>query len=248
VPGPALRLCFDVDDDLLAAARQCESDVFDSAYGNTPDELEKEYGRYDDTSLFIALADDDNRVMGTCRVILPSAVGLKTVVDLSGAPWHLDGLRSARAAQIDLETTWDVATLGIRSELGRSGIMAAAALYHGLVAGGRANGATTMITIIDERVRKLLHSIGLATNILPGAFTAPYLGSAASTPCFAHLAAVVDNQRRATPDAYRLITMGQGLAGVRVPGPQEFRMRPRGRVIDLPDRQAQPAPREPSQR
>jgi hypothetical protein len=103
-----------------------------------------------------------------------------------------------------------------------------------------------MITIIDERVRKLLHSIGLATNILPGAFTAEYLGSAASTPCYAHLAAVVDLQRRATPDSYRMITMGQGLAGVRLPGPEGFLMRERDRVIALPDREARPAPSEPA--
>ena len=34
-----LRLMFDVRGDLLDAARACEQDVFDSAYGNSPQEL-----------------------------------------------------------------------------------------------------------------------------------------------------------------------------------------------------------------
>lgn len=230
-----LRLCFDVQGDLLDAARACEADVFDSAYGNTPEQLAQEYGPYDDASVFIALADDSGRVLGACRVITYSNRGLKTLVDLGREPWRLDGLRSARAAGIDPVTTWDIATLGVRGELGGSGAMAAAALYHGLVAGGRANGVTTMITIVDERVRALLHNVGLETHVLPGASTAEYLGSPCSTPSYAHLAAVVDNQRRRTPDAYRMITLGIGLDGVRVPPPEEFVLKRRDRVVQLPE-------------
>ncbi len=235
-----LRLCFDVQDDLLAAARGCEVDVFDSAYGNTPEQLAQEYGPYDDASVFIALADDGGRVFAACRVITWSDLGLKTLVDLGREPWRLDGMRSAHAAGIDPTTTWDIATLGVRSELGRTGVMAAAALYHGLVAGGRANGVTTMITIVDERVRTLLHSVGLATHVLPGATTAEYLGSPRSTPSYAHLAAVIDNQRRRTPEAYRMITQGVGLAGVRLPGPDEFVLKPRHRVVQLPVPEREP--------
>ncbi len=90
-----------------------------------------------------------------------------------------------------------------------------------------------MITILDERVRKLLHMVGLMTHVLPGAATAEYLGSPRSTPVYAHLAAVVDDQRRRTPDAYRMITQGQGLVGVRSPGPDEFRLKPRHPVLTL---------------
>jgi hypothetical protein len=238
--SPQLRLFFDVRDDLFQAARACELEVFESAYGNTADQLEQEYGPYDDASVFIALADDDGRVLGSCRVITDGSLGLKTLSDLGREPWRLDGLRSARAAGIDPATTWDIATLGVRGELGHSGVMAAAALYHGLVAGGRANGVTTMITIVDERVRTLLHSVGLVTHVLPGASTAEYLGSASSTPSYAHLAAVVDNQRRMSPDAYRMITLGIGLVGVTVPAPEAFVLKPRERVLLLPERDREP--------
>jgi hypothetical protein len=229
-----LRLMFDVRGELLDAAKACELDVFDAAYGNSPQELDAEYGPYDDASVFIALVDPTGRVQGACRVITWGEPGLKSLNDLSREPWRVDGLRSARAAGIDPVTTWDIATLGVRSELGRTGVMAAAALYHGLVAGGRANDVTTMITIVDQRVRTLLHGVGLATHVLPGARPAEYLGSAKSTPVYAHLAAVVDHQRRHTPDAYRMITLGVGLSGVVQPAPEEWRLRPRDRVVVLP--------------
>ena len=232
--GAELRLVFDVRGDLLDAARACEQDVFDAAYGNSPEQLEAEYGPYDDASVFIALVDDGGRAYGACRVITWGEPGLKSLNDLSRAPWRLDGLRSARAAGIDPVTSWDIATLGVRGELGRSGVMAAAALYHGLVTGGRANGVSTMITIVDERVRTLLHSVGLNTHVLPGSGPGEYLGSARSTPVYAHLAAVVDHQRRRSPDAYRMITLGVGLSGVQLPSPDEWRLKPREHVVVLP--------------
>lgn len=227
-----LSLRFDVHGDLLEAARACERDVFDAAYGNSADELDAEYGPYDEQSVFIALVDAAGRAHGACRVIVWGPHGLKTLNDLEREPWRVDGLRSARAAGIEPETSWDIATLGVRSELGRTGLLAAASLYHGLVAAGRANGVTTMITIVDERVRTLLHGVGLATHVLPGTYPAEYLGSARSTPSYAHLAAVVDNQRRSTPDAYRMITLGVGLTGVSLPAPEEWRLRER--VVALP--------------
>jgi hypothetical protein len=229
-----LRLVFDVRGDLLEAAKACERDVFDAAYGNSPAELEAEYGPYDDASVFMALVDSAGRAHGACRVITWGARGLKTLNDLGREPWGVDGMRSARAAGIDPVTSWDIATLGVRSELGRAGVMAAAALYHALVSGGRANGVTTMLTIVDERVRTLLHSVGLATHVLPGGGPAEYLGSPRSTPVYAHLAAVVDHQRRRMPDAYRMITLGVGLSGVLLPAPDEWRLKPREHVVVLP--------------
>jgi hypothetical protein len=229
-----LRLVFDVRGDLLEAAKACERDVFDAAYGNSPAELEAEYGPYDDASVFMALVDSAGRAHGACRVITWGERGLKTLNDLGREPWGVDGMRSARAAGIDPVTSWDIATLGVRSELGRAGVMAAAALYHALVSGGRANGVTTMLTIVDERVRTLLHSVGLATHVLPGGGPAEYLGSPRSTPVYAHLAAVVDHQRRRMPDAYRMITLGVGLSGVLLPSPDEWRLKPREHVVVLP--------------
>ena len=59
---PPLRLCFDPEPGVLAAARECEADVFLDAYGNTVQELDAEYSAYDDHSHFLAVADTDDQV------------------------------------------------------------------------------------------------------------------------------------------------------------------------------------------
>lgn len=234
-----LRLVFDARGPLLDAARDCEAEVFLSWYGNTSDQLDEEYGGYADSSVFIALADDRGHVSGTCRVIVPGAAGLKTLHDLGGDPWRLDGVRAARAAGLDLATTWDVATLGVRDRAGSSGVMAAAALYHGLVLATQVNHVSALVSILDERVRSLLRSVGVITHPLPGATTAPYLGSKASTPVYGKMAHALDTWRRIAPDTYRLIAQGNGLHGVLSPDPATFVLG--DRVIDLTE--PVPAPR-----
>jgi hypothetical protein len=242
VPSSPLRLCFDVRGSLLEAARACEAEVFLSWYGNTPEQLDDEYGGYTDSSVFIALADDEGNVAGTCRVIVPGPAGLKTLHDIGGEPWGLDGVRSARAAGLDLTTTWDVATLGVRDGAGAKGVMAAAALYHGLVLATRVNQVSSLVSILDERVRMLLRSVGVVTHPLPGATTAPYLGSKASTPVYGKMVQALDTWRRIAPEAFRLIAHGNGLHGVRVPDPAMFVLGDRRRVIDV----TEPSPLVPA--
>ena len=53
-----LNLHFNVRGELLEAARECEADVFLQAFGNTRQQLEDEYGPYNDQSVFVAVADD----------------------------------------------------------------------------------------------------------------------------------------------------------------------------------------------
>lgn len=235
-----LRLVFDVQGSLLDAARACEADVFLAWYGNTAEQLDEEYGGYARSSVFIALADDAGGVAGACRLIVPGPAGLKTLHDMGGEPWHLDGPRSARAAGLDLESTWDVATLGVRDGAGAGGVMAAAALYHGLILATRVNQVSSLVSILDERVRTLLRSVGVITHPLPGATTAPYLGSKASTPVYGKMAHALDTWRRIAPDAFKLIAQGNGLHGVRVPDPAAFVLG--DRVIDLTEPTSTPTP------
>jgi len=223
--SPVARMHFDVRGRLLDSARDCEADVFLHWYGNTREEIVTEYGPYEDASVFLVVADEDDRVLGAVRMLAPGGSrGLKTLADLGGAPWGVDGTRSATAAGIDLSTTWEIATLGVRSDAGPHGLQLSLALYHGLISVCRANGMTSFVAVLDERVRRLLASVGLLTRPLPGATTAPYLGSAASTPVYAHCAPVLDNQRREFPDAYRLVTLGVGLDGIIIPPPEAFRL------------------------
>ena len=218
-----LSLRFDPDADLLAAARDCEAEVFLRTYGNTRQQLEDEYGPYEPASVFIALADDSGDVLGACRLIRPTGLGLKSLHDAARPPWSLDVARAARVARLDLTQTWDVATLGCRRGLKGPGRLASAALFHALVQVVRANEIRSAVMIIDERVRGLLASAGMTGHTLPGARPARYLGSAASTPVYRHCDEAFDQQRITNPDAHRLFTQGIGLDGIHVPPLAEFR-------------------------
>lgn len=213
----ALRLEFNVHGTLRRAAEACEADVFLNWYGNTTQQLRDEYGPYDDASVFVAVYDQYDTAVGAMRLIRPVLGRLKTTDDIAGPPWSVDGARSLRAAGFDVATAWDVATVGVRA--GREGpnLMIAAALYHAIFMAYRANGFRALVAILDEHVRTLLATIGLPFHVLPGTRTTSYLGSPASTPVYAGCANLVDGQRRANPDAYRLVMDGVGLDGISLP-------------------------------
>jgi hypothetical protein len=227
----SFQLHFDPSGELLAAASACEADVFSRAYGNTRQELDEEYGPYEDASAFIALSDSGGEVVAACRLIVPSQAGLKSLRDTARPPWLVDGNRSARAAGLDLASTLDIATIGVRPGLRGAGLLAAIALYHAIVMATRANNLPYVVMIMDERARRLLTSIGCATQALPGTGPGPYLGSPASTPLWANVPNMMDRQRRTNPEGYRLVSQGVGLDGISVPALSAFVLRDRTPVI-----------------
>ncbi|WP_426564884.1 hypothetical protein ACPPVT_01760 [Angustibacter sp. McL0619] len=223
---------FDARGDLLESARQCEAEVFQRWFGNTRAELDEEYGPYEADSIFLVIADAGDEVVAAVRLIAPGRSGFKALDDVAQAPWQVDGARSAAAAGLDLSTTWEVGTLCVRAGVAGSSRLSLA-LYHGLMTVAQVNGMSAFIAILDERVRRLLSSVGITTRPLPGVRTAPYLGSAHSTPVYSPFAAMLDAQRRDLPDAYRLVTLGIGLDGIVVPERAAFRRRERELVLDL---------------
>ncbi len=254
-----LQLTFDPQGADREAALGCEADVFGTWFGNSAAQLADEYGPYDETSVFIVLSDEANDVVGCCRLILPSRSGipgygdllverpspdrgLKTLRDVAAAPWHLDVPRSLHAAGVDASNTWDIATLGVRRRDSGFGMLAAAALYHGLVVASRVNGVDSVVAMIDESVRALLQNIGMVLHLLPGAAPAPYLGSVATAPVYGNCAAMVSGQRRMNPEAHRLISLGVGLDGICIPDDEAFLLprsgdvQPMSRTLDLTHR------------
>lgn len=220
-PAVPFRLVVEPLDDLLAATRACEAEVFLHTYGNSAQQLADEYGPYEATSHFLALVGPAGDVVGACRLIAPGPAGLKTVADVARAPWHVDGARALRAAGADPDRSWDVATIAV---LPRRGVtpLASAALYHGLVQATRMNAIDWITMMLDERARRLLAAVGFVAGTLPGTAGAPYLGSACTTPLVGDVARMLDHQRRTSPEAHRLIGLGVGLDGVAVPSAEEF--------------------------
>ena len=214
-PTP-LRFVLDPVGAELEAALECEAEVFLTTYGNTPEEFESEYGQYADHTGFMTVLDETGRALATARFIAPGPAGLKTLNDVGRAPWRVDGMRSARAAGIDPDRTWDVATIAVRRVPGRA-TLCSAALYHGIVTAAQANGIDFIVMIMDERPRRLLSASGLQPNVLPGTGEGEYLGSPRSIPLWANLHHMFDQQRRNDPDAYRLIYQAIGLDGITLP-------------------------------
>lgn len=216
-----LRLVFDPGGPVLDRVRACEADIFWSEYGVPVEEHVIEFEPYEHASVFVALVDEDDDVYGLVRLLPPGT--MKTLDQLQQPPWSVDAYRSAAAARIDLHSTWDVATMGVRPGVKNLRARHSLALYHGLIQAARANEASTFLAILDERVRRLLNSVGIVMHTLPGASPQPFEGSRASTPVYASMGTMLDRQRRELPDAYRLVTMGVGLVGVSVPPREAFR-------------------------
>jgi hypothetical protein len=212
-----LYLHFDVDGSLLDGAKACEEDVFLSAFGNTRGQLEEEYGPYEDQSFFMVVADGNDDVLGSCRMIQPGPLGLKTLNDVSRPQWGIDGYRAAEAVGVDPHRYWDIGTLGVRSSVRGRRLSVAIALYHGIVASTRVNRIPGITAILDMQIRRILTSADYILPSLPGAKPGPYLGSVESSPVYGHSTVVLDYQRKKNPDAYRLMSLGIGLDGIAIP-------------------------------
>jgi GNAT superfamily N-acetyltransferase len=168
------------------AARRVEARVFLQAFGNTPELMAQEYGAYEARSRFVAVIDDESGdALGTARLITAGASPVKTVVDVAGEPWHLPVADSLATVGLAPPTVWDVASLAVdpRYRAGSAGAEVSLALCHGIWRYARNCGVPGLVTILDDRVRRLVRAMGLPWYPMAGATSQPYLGSPASTPC-----------------------------------------------------------------
>ena len=61
--SPDIQMHFDPGGSLLASARDCEAEVFLKWFGNTAEQIDREYSPYEDSSAFLVLADGDEPVV-----------------------------------------------------------------------------------------------------------------------------------------------------------------------------------------
>jgi hypothetical protein len=186
------------------AARRVEADVFLQAFGNTPELLAQEYGPYEARSRFIAVIDDaSGAALGTARLIVADAGSpVKTLLDVADAPWHLPVADSLAAVDLEPATVWDVASLAAdrRYRAGAAGAEVSVALCHGIWRYARNCGVPGMVTILDDRVHRLVRAMGLPWHTMAGATSQPYLGSRGSTPCVFAVATAEAEVYGARPD------------------------------------------------
>jgi hypothetical protein len=186
------------------AAREVEARVFLQAFGNTPEVMEQEYGPYGHRSRFVTVLDDaTGDALGAARLILPDDTGpVKTLVDVAGEPWRLSVADSLRSAGLSGRPVWDVASLAVdrRYRSGAAGAEVTLALCHGLFRYSWNCGAEGLVTILDDRVLRVLRVMGVPWTPMAGASSRFYLGSPASTPCVCLVGAIADSIRERRPD------------------------------------------------
>jgi hypothetical protein len=213
------------DRDILS----CEADVLGERYGDTVESLSAAYGGYADSTVWLAVTDRCDHVVGWSRLLVPSDRPEKTLADASKEPWGIDPALVSAAVGLDASSCWDVATIGVRRELGSQGERAAIALYHGVIAGTRANGVDWIAAMLHIVVRRVLDNVGLVMHSLPGARPGTYMGAPGFIPVYAHVERMIENQHRTRPEAYRQVVLGQ-LDGVEAPPADDYLL---ADVVDL---------------
>ncbi|MGF1664474.1 MAG: hypothetical protein ACFCVG_18765 [Kineosporiaceae bacterium] len=191
--------------------------------------MRDEYAPYDDYSVWLAVVQGEGDVVGSSRIVVPGESGFKSLADVSGEPWNVDGVSAATAARLDLTRTWDVATLSRRHV--RPDVPVTEALAYGIVRGLLLNGVTGTIAVLDSVVRILLRrKFGLQYGAIPGTSRRFFMGSP-SEPVLAHVATMLDDARRRHPEGYRTVTLGSGLGDIQLPTTSEHVLRTE--VVDV---------------
>jgi hypothetical protein len=204
-------------------ARHVERQVFYEFFKNTPELLDAEYGRYEESTLFVCVLDHRRRVpAGVIRLVLPSPAGLKSLADIESVWGHrLDDVLKRTNLTLDSARVWDVATLAVDSEYrGRAtdGLVSLA-LYQTVAQLALRASVRWVVTILDVAVLKLIQeATSHAFQGFAGLGPLPYLDSPASLPVYCDLDAYFPRLERADPSMYEILAEGKGLeAAVRPP-------------------------------
>lgn len=225
-----VRLVVDPRGDELEAARTCEADVFEDRFDDGRTVMDEWFASHEHSSVFVALLDASGVAVAAGRCIVPGPAGLKLDESLVD-DWGVDPAATTAAVGLDPSSTWEVASISVRRRAEGVGQVWTAALLHGLLELTRVNRASAVVAVLDEGARALLGRAGVTFQALPGCDSRPYCGSPSSTPVWTDLDAMRRHQRLTQPEAYRLVTLGQGLHGVELPGTDAYRLE--RRVLDL---------------
>lgn len=196
-----------------AAARAVEAKVFLQSFGNTPEIMAAEYGTYEVCSSFVTVLDESSgTAAGVVRLILPDGgTPVKTLLDVAAEPWSLDVDETLRAEGLTDQPVVDVGSMAVdrRFRSGVGGAEVLVALCHGVLEFGRRSGVASLVTILDDRILRVVRMMGMPWTPLTGASSQCYLGSPASTPCLMDMHAVADSIRQRRPDLAAAVVDGE---------------------------------------
>lgn len=184
--------CFALEstDPFANIARQLEREVFEDSWGNDSATMKKEYGPYDESSVFFMAVDTQDKVpAGVLRMIRNSSAGLKTIVDLD------DSIKSPIAPTVipvadvmrhhgidDLDRCWDGATAAVPRRYRRKLVGMHLQVMRVVGAAAARENIQHFVAVLDAPVfRAARHVLDLPLEPLAG------------TPPFTHMDAP-DNQ------------------------------------------------------
>jgi ribosomal protein S18 acetylase RimI-like enzyme len=161
---------------------QVAADVFLRAFGNTADELRREYAHLIPSMTHVVVLDRETRTAAGSLILQETPAGeLKTVVDLAGPTWSMPAGQTLAALGLAPgdRTAADLLLLGVAGEHRNRGV-AVLLLYAAWVVSAT-RGIDRWTAILDD---PLVRGFGELSGgaLHPIADSRPYLGSAASTP------------------------------------------------------------------
>lgn len=207
---------FGADEPGAELGRHLERVVFLEAFGNTIDDLAREYGPYEASSLFIVVVDHVRQLpAGVIRVVQPSPAGLKSLNDLESV-WGENTEAAMRNSGLEFgpEKIWDVATLAVLSEYRGKATrgLVTMGLYQTLTLAARASGIDLLVMILDMAVFRMLRwKMRMIFAGYQGIGPKPYLGSPASIPAWCDLLYSDRHLAAVDPDLYGILAKGIGL-------------------------------------
>lgn len=171
------------DNEFSNIGRNVERIVFDDAFGNDAEEMQKEYGPFEAASrFFISIDRQTEQPSGVLRVIRNSPLGLKTLRDSQGKPFFVD-IEKARLqpGMSDIDKIQDVGTIAVPKEHRLKEGPVSILLERALYIDAQQNDVEALISIIDHKpltkLRSKWRGVGIPFTSLGGSKAGPYLGS-----------------------------------------------------------------------
>lgn len=205
------------DDPLADLARSVEVEVFQDFFpSNNESLMQEEYGPYEESSTFLLVVDQKHgELVGVMRLIKDSPAGLKSLNDIENPEfaWKVPLEKIFAENDLkreDLPEAIDVATIAVREPY-RGKLEASAALYHALHEYIVRHDIKDIVTILDDKVTRVLARIGCHFDYYKGVESAPYLDSKASTPQYTSFEKMMSRWIDTHPDTYGYVVKGDGL-------------------------------------
>jgi hypothetical protein len=215
-PQPFGTYVFSCTDPGAELGREVERQVFLEYFGNSRELLANEYEPYEPGSMFLCVIDHRRLCpAGVMRMIVPSAVGQKTLADVAEV-WErtTEQLFASVGASVSPARIWDISTLAVASDYrgrGSEGLISLA-LYQALFQAALPFDVDYFVTILDLVVLDLIQTrMGRPLSRFGGLEPRDYLDSPSSLPVYIDIPDYGRRLRQSHPPIHEMLFEGTGI-------------------------------------